>query len=140
MCFRELFYLSYVLRVVNETKRKVKKMKKQKTLKLNIDFPSTSYKSYPNVNLNTIPLDGDNRKSLEVRCSNGADVRITESNGRVYIDIHEHNLEYDELVTLDNFKERLVRKGKSYENRAYYVKKIEASTKTTQVNFTTYEK
>ena len=119
---------------------KGKKMKKQETLKLNIDYPSTSYKSHPNVNLNSIPLDKDNGKTLEVRCSNGADVRITEYNGRVYINIHEHNLEYDELVTLDNFKERLVRKDKSYEDRAYYVKNIEASTKKTFVRFVTFEK
>ena len=115
-------------------------MKKQKTLKLNIDYPTTSRKSRPNVNLDTIPLDDDNRKSLEVRCSNGADVTITEYEGRVYITINEHELEYDELVTLDSFKERYVSKDESLRDNSYYVKDVEASTKTTFVNFVTFEK
>ena len=115
-------------------------MKKQKTLKLNIDHATTSMKSHPNINLDTIPLDDDNRKSLEVKCSNGAYVQITESNGRVYVSIHEHELERDDLVTLDRFKERLVSKDKSLRDKSYYVKDVEASTKTTFVRFVTYEK
>ncbi len=115
-------------------------MKKQKTLKLNIDFPSANMESHPNVNLDTIPLDDDNRKSLEVRCSNGADVQITEYEGRVYITINEHELEYDELVTLDSFKERYVSKDESYRDESYSTKAVEASTKTTFVSFVTFEK
>ena len=115
-------------------------MKKQKTLKLNIDFPYKNMESRPNVNLDTIPLDDDNRKSLEVRCSNGADVQITEYEGRVYITINEHELEYDELVTLDSFKERYVSKDESYRDESYSTKAVEASTKTTFVSFVTFEK
>ena len=116
-------------------------MKKQKTLKLNIDHATTSRKSRPNVNLDTIPLDDDNRKSLEVRCSNGADVTITEYEGRVFVSINEHELEYDELVTLDSLKERYVSKDESiYRDTSYYIKEVEASTKTTFVRFVTFEK
>lgn len=115
-------------------------MKKQKTLKLNIDQSTTSRESHPNVNLDTIPLDDDDRKSLEVRCSNGADVQITEYEGRVYISINEHELERDDLVTLESYKERYVSKDESYRDESYYIKAVEASTKTTFVRFVTYEK
>jgi hypothetical protein len=116
-------------------------MKKQKTLKLNIDFPSINTESHPNVNLDTIPLDDDNKRALEVRCSNGADVTITEYEGRVYVSINEHELEYDELVTLDSLKERYVTKDESiYRDASYYIKEVEASTKTTFVRFVTFEK
>tara|TARA_Y100000004_G_scaffold6413_1_gene7325 strand:- start:395 stop:742 length:348 start_codon:yes stop_codon:yes gene_type:complete len=115
-------------------------MKKQKTLKLNIDFPSINTESHPNVNLETIPLDDDNRRALEVRCSNGADVTITEYEGRVYISINEHELERDDLVTLESYKERYVSKDESYRDESYYTKAVEASTKTTFVRFVTFEK
>ena len=115
-------------------------MKKQKTLKLNIDFPYKNMESHPNVNLNTIPLDDSNRKSLEVKCSNGAYVHITEFNGSVYIDINEHDLMHEELVTLDEYENYIVKKEKSYRNKAYKVKRVEASTKTTNVQFNTYTK
>jgi len=115
-------------------------MKKQKTLKLNIDFPYKNMDSHPNVNLDTIPLDDSNRKSLEVKCSNGAYVHITEFNGSVYIDINEHDLMHEELVTLDEYENYIVKKEKSHRNKAYKVKRVEASTKTTNVQFNTYTK
>ena len=115
-------------------------MKKQKTLKLNIDFPYKNMDSHPNVNLDTIPLDDSNRKSLEVKCSNGAYVHITEFNGSVYIDINEHDLMHEELVTLDEYENYIVKKEKSHRNKAYKVKRVQASTKTTSVEFNTYTK
>jgi hypothetical protein len=115
-------------------------MKKQKTLKLNIDYQYQDMESHPSVNLDTIPLDNDNRKSLEVQLSNDVKVRMTESNGRLYININEHELEYDELVTLDSFKERYVSKDESHRDESYSTKAVEASTKTTFVRFVTFEK
>lgn len=115
-------------------------MKKQKTLKLNIDYQYQDIESHPSVNLDTIPLDDDNRKSLEVLCFNGVKVRMTESNGHLYISINEHELERDDLVTLDSFKERFVSKDESRTGRSYYIKDVEASTKTTSVRFVTFEK
>ena len=115
-------------------------MKKQKTLKLNIDLPYKNMESHPNVNLDTIPLDDSNRKSLEVQCSNGAYVNITEFKGSVYIDINEHNLKREELVTLDEYENYIVKKEESHTNKAYKVKRVQASTKTTEVNFNTYTK
>mgnify|MGYP003114669621 CR=1 FL=1 len=114
-------------------------MKKQETLKLNIDLPVTSSKSHPNINLDSIPKKRGG-KSLTVKCSNGADVQITEYEGRVYITINEHELEYDELVTLDSYKERYVSKDESHRDESYSTKAVEASTKTTFVSFVTFEK
>jgi len=113
-------------------------MKKQKTLKLNIDLPVTSSKSHPNINLDSIPKKRGG-KSLTVKCSNGAEVKIWEYKGRITVDVNEHNLKYNELLSMDTYDNYIVSE-KDSNRRAYDVKRLKASTKTTQVNFTTFGK
>ena len=113
-------------------------MKKQKTLKLNIDLPLTSSKSHPNINLDSIPKKRGG-KSLTVKCSNGAEVKIWEYKGNITVDVNEHNLKYNELLSMDTYDNYIVSEEDSH-RRAYEVKRLKASTKTTQINFTTFEK
>ena len=112
-------------------------MKKQDTIKLNKASFSSRKDSRPNVTLDSIPKNKYGTKGLTITCCNGAEVSIWElENGMVEIGINDHNVKEKDLVSLDVYKGSTITEGIN----PFYVKSLKASSKTTKVDFSTFEK
>ena len=112
-------------------------MKKQDTIKLNKASFRSRKDSRPNVTLDSIPKNKYGTKGLTITCCNGAEVSSWElENGMVEIGINEHNVKEKDLVSLDVYKGSTITEGIN----PFYVKSLKASSKTTKVDFSTFEK